>query len=287
MLTKKTGVTQAIRSGWHLTTASWSVWLLLVLVSLLFTWFNQQVILPGLSKLLPLIPPAALERVPVESYITLAMEGGHELFASPFLRQILLALGIIALLQLLLQPFLQVLVFSQLRQPQPTVSFLLLWQQLSHRLPAFFVVILLQFFVGGLLMGGLGWLLWVFASQLLMYGKSEMLATIPLLLLLAALFFSWGFSFFTFWQVSLAEGDKLYQGATRAFGHTVRWTWGKSLLLPLAFWLLTTAVVAFLQTAILPLPSSFRTMLAASLQHFFILWLTYSLAFSLSPAARK
>lgn len=278
MANKKNSVSQAILSGWNLAKASWSLWLLLTLASLLFIWLHQQVMLPGLSRLLPAIPPAALERVPVESYITLALEGGHELLHSPLLRQTLLFLGLFTLLQLLLQPFLQVLVFSQLRQPQPTASFVLLWQHLSHRLAAFYTVILVQFLLGILLAACLGWTLWLLASRLMMYGKLETLAALLLLILFAVLLFSWGFSFFACWQVALTEGEKLLAGAKRALSQTVRRALGRSLLLPLVFWFLSTAVIVCLQALFLPSLSAVSTILATILQQFALLWLTYSLA---------
>jgi len=278
MANKTFSVIQTIRAGWNLTKASWSLWLLLSLVSLLFLWLHQQVMIPGLSRLLPAIPPAALERVPVESYITLALEGGHEFLRSPLLHQMVLFLGLFTLLQLLLQPLLQLLVFSQLRQPQPTASFVLLWQRLSHRLSAFYAVTLVQFLLSSLLAGGVGWSLWLLANQLVMYSKLATLATILLLVVCAIFLFSWGFSFFTCWQVTLAEGDKLLQGAKRALHQTMNRAFGKSLLLPMVFWFLTTAVIACLQAVFLPSLSAVSAILATILQQFALLWLTYSLA---------
>lgn len=267
----------ALHAGWRLVAGSWSVWLLLALANLFFIWMQQQLLHPALARLLPRIPAPDTELIPAESYLVLAMEGGHELFASPLFHRLLLALGLVALLKWLLQPFLHIFVFSPLAQPEPTVSYYLLWRQLSHRFPAFLAVAGIQCFCCSLWLATIGGLGWHLAEDVWSSGGWNALVFLLLLLLCGTLLLSWGFSYFTLWQAALAKGDRLWPGAVRSFRATVRHRPGRSVALPIGFWLLSTALAATIQT-LLPSTPELGVLLGAVFLPVAFLWLTYTLS---------
>jgi len=269
-------------AGWKTLADSWSVWLLLALVNLLFIWIQQQLWQPALARLLPRIPPLDSELVTTESYVVLAMEGTHTLLASPFFQRFVLAFLFIALLKWLLAPFLHIFIFSPLSQPEPTVSYYLLWRQLSHRFPAFLTVVTVQylgFILATITLGLFGLSL---AESIWRTGSKQALFFLLLLLLAGTVLFCWAFSTLTLWQAALARGERLWPAALGAC-RTLLQRPVLSVLLPLLFWLGSTALAALIHMG---LPAvQIGVWLTGVLLPVPYLWLTYTLAASV-PADR-
>jgi len=266
---------QALRSGWRMLLDSWSVWLLLAVVSLFFTGLEQRLLHPALAQILPRIPPPDTTVVPSESYVVLLMEGTHQMYTSEAVHRLGAALGLVVLLKWLLQPFLGIFVFSPLSQPAPTVSYYLLWRQLAHRFPAFCAVAVIQGVCVGTTVAGAGILGSYLAEDIVWAGQISSLVLLLLSLLAAGALFSWGFSAFTLWQAALAQGERLWSGATRALKTTFRRRPVLCMALPMAFWLLSTSLAATLQ--MFSPTAKWSILLACAWLPLPFLWLTYTL----------
>ncbi len=269
----------AIQSGWNMLAGSWSVWLLLTVVNLFFIGMQQRLMNPALNRLLPRIPAPEKELVPVESYIVLLMEGTHELLTSPFFHKLVLALGLVTLLKMLLQPFLHIFVFSPLVQPEPTVSFFLLWRALAHRFPAFLAVAVIQWLWVGLAATGAAGLALPLAQDVWRTGNVSAILLLLLILVSSAVLFSWGFSLFTMWQAGLARGERLWGGALTALQTVLFYRPLRHGLLPVGFWVVATVLAAAIHRW-LPLPPKGSVFLAAATLPLLYLWLTYTIASS-------
>lgn len=276
---------QALRHGWKLVLDSWSVWLLLAATGLFFIRLQQRLLHPALAQLLPRIPAPDTSAVPAESYSVLLMEGAHQLLASDAFRRLLLALGMVALLKGLLQPFLHIFVFSPLAQPSPTVSYYLLWKRLAHRFPAFCTVALIQWLCIGLGAAATGLSSLYLAEDVWRTGSVGSAILLVLLIVSAGALAAWGFTAFTLWQAALALGDDIWSGMARAWRWALRRRPARSIFLSAGFWLLSAALGAAVQ--LLVPAAQWGVWLAGVLLPLPFLWLTYTLAsaFSMSREA--